>query len=260
MAPPGGAGGTQVARAGDGGAAAQAQPQQNAGSMLFSIRMGIFWYFAMQMSNPKKPTNPDLLTNNLFIKGEDLISPLLYTDPTGSMIEGEADELKILYGREPGFARNYNGSLHSPFSLRLFGLQKRYVSKIFCYIQIWNENKSMEGLSARSVVINFFCQLIVFLYLLDNETSWMILLSAGVGVGIEFWKIVKAMIIEVDRSGKISRLSFKDRESYARNKTKEYDDLAMKYLSNAFEDSEFLNCVLIRIRLSFANFSTEVRD
>jgi len=64
-------------------------------------------------------------------------------------------------------------------------------------IQFWNKNKSMEGLSARSVVINFFCQLIVFLYLLDNDTSWMILLSAGMGCCIEFWKIGKAMHIEV---------------------------------------------------------------
>lgn len=64
-------------------------------------------------------------------------------------------------------------------------------------IQFWNKNKSMEGLSARSVVINFVCQLIVFLYLLDNETSWMIILSAGMGCCIEFWKIGKAMHIEV---------------------------------------------------------------
>lgn len=39
------------------------------------------------------------------------------------------------------------------------------------------------------------------------------------------------MHIEIDRSGKIPMLRFRDRESYAGNKTKEYDDLAMKYLS-----------------------------
>jgi hypothetical protein len=55
----------------------------------------------------------------------------------------------------------------------------------------------MEGLSAKSVVLNFVCQLVVFLYLLDNDTSWMILASSGVGVCIEFWKIGKAMHIEV---------------------------------------------------------------
>lgn len=57
------------------GAPVQAQPQQSFGGMLFGVvRMGIFWYFAMQMFAPKKPSNPDLLTNNLFMKGEDLVS------------------------------------------------------------------------------------------------------------------------------------------------------------------------------------------
>ena len=64
-------------------------------------------------------------------------------------------------------------------------------------IQFWNKNKSMEGLSAKSVVVSFISQLIVFLYLLDNDTSWMILASSGIGCCIEFWKIGKAMHIEV---------------------------------------------------------------
>lgn len=55
----------------------------------------------------------------------------------------------------------------------------------------------MEGLSAKSVVVSFISQLVVFLYLLDNDTSWMILASSGVGCCIEFWKIGKAMHIEV---------------------------------------------------------------
>ena len=55
----------------------------------------------------------------------------------------------------------------------------------------------MKGLSAKSVVVSFICQLVIFLYLLDNETSWMILGSAGIGCCIEFWKIGKAMHIEV---------------------------------------------------------------
>lgn len=42
---------------------------------------------------------------------------------------------------------------------------------------------------------------------------------------------VPCSIFQIDRSGKIPMLRFRDRESYAGNKTKEYDDLAMKYLS-----------------------------
>ncbi|KAH7681429.1 Cleft lip and palate transmembrane 1 protein [Dioscorea alata] len=142
----------------------------------------------------------------------------------GSMLEGEADELKrvFLEGNPYLLAVTMAVSvLHSFFDMLAFKND----------IQFWNKNKSMEGLSARSVVVNFFCQLIVFLYLLDNETSWMILASSGIGCCIEFWKIGKAMHIEIDRSGRIPMLRFRDRDSYAKNKTKEYDDLAMKYLS-----------------------------
>ncbi|WCJ30599.1 hypothetical protein M5689_012147 [Euphorbia peplus] len=142
----------------------------------------------------------------------------------GSMIEGEADELKRVFLEGNPYLLGITmvvSMLHSVFDFLAFKND----------IQFWNKNKSMEGLSAKSVVVNFISQLIVFLYLLDNDTSWMILASSGVGCCIEFWKIGKAMHIEIDRSGKIPMLRFRDRESYAGNKTKEYDDLAMKYLS-----------------------------
>ncbi|RWR90288.1 cleft lip and palate transmembrane protein 1 [Cinnamomum micranthum f. kanehirae] len=142
----------------------------------------------------------------------------------GSMLEGEADELKRVFLEGNPYLLVITmvvSLLHSVFDFLAFKND----------IQFWNKNKSMEGLSAKSVVVSFICQLVVFLYLLDNDTSWMILASSGVGCCIEFWKIGKAMIIEIDRSGRIPMLKFRDRESYAGNKTKEYDDLAMKYLS-----------------------------
>ncbi|KAE8669529.1 Transmembrane CLPTM1 family protein isoform 2 [Hibiscus syriacus] len=142
----------------------------------------------------------------------------------GSMLEGEADELKRVFLEGNPYLLVITmvvSLLHSVFDFLAFKND----------IQFWNKNKSMEGLSAKSVVVSFLCQLIVFLYLLDNETSWMILASSGIGCCIEFWKIGKAMHIEVDRSGKIPMLRFRDRDSYASNKTKEYDDIAMKYLS-----------------------------
>jgi hypothetical protein len=39
------------------------------------------------------------------------------------------------------------------------------------------------------------------------------------------------VIVQIDRSRGYPMLKFSDRQSYAGNKTKEYDDLAMKYLS-----------------------------
>ncbi|BBH02566.1 Transmembrane CLPTM1 family protein [Prunus dulcis] len=142
----------------------------------------------------------------------------------GSMLEGEADELKRVFLEGNPYLLGITmvvSLLHSVFDFLAFKND----------IQFWNKNKSMEGLSAKSVIVSFICQLIVFLYLLDNDTSWMILISSGIGCCIEFWKIGKAMHIEIDRTGRIPMLRFRDRESYAGNKTKEYDDMAMKYLS-----------------------------
>lgn len=74
---------------------------------------------------------------------------------------------------------------------------------------------------------------IVFLYLLDNstDTSWIILISSGVGLAIEMWKIKKAVIIKVDWTKRFP-IVFEDRESYSA-KTKEHDIVAMRYLSYA---------------------------
>ena len=48
-------------------------------------------------------------------------------------------------------------------------------------VGFWKANKSMEGLSARTVLINAGCQVVVFLYVLNNETSMLILGSVGAG-------------------------------------------------------------------------------
>ena len=95
-------------------------------------------------------------------------------------------------------------------------------------ISFWKSRKSLEGLSVRSILISFVCQLIIFLYLADSETSWMILFSAGVSVLIEGWKITKTNDVSISRLFPFIHL--KDKNSY-KSQTKEFDEQAMKYLS-----------------------------
>ena len=40
----------------------------------------------------------------------------------------------------------------------------------------------MTGLSVKTIMMNTVTQFIIFLYLCDNDTSWVIIISAGVGV------------------------------------------------------------------------------
>lgn len=145
----------------------------------------------------------------------------------GAMNDGESDEVKrvFLEGNPYFLALTMCVSLlHSVFDMLAFKND----------IGFWKNNKSMLGLSARSIVINAACQLVIFLYLLDSDTSMVILFSSGIGVVIEFWKVTKAMNVTVTRTASgLPWLAIKDRGSYKMSKTDQYDAEAMRYLSYA---------------------------
>ena len=107
-------------------------------------------------------------------------------------------------------------------------------------VSFWKNKKSMEGMSVRTMFLNTFAQLIIFLYLLDNDTSFMILISCGIGVAIEFWKLQRACKVTVD--AQFPFLHFEDDEGYA-GSTKAFDDEAMKYL--AWVLYPFLACYFV---------------
>lgn len=102
-------------------------------------------------------------------------------------------------------------------------------------IQFWKTRKDLVGLSVRSVLFNIFQSLIVFLYICDNETNFVVKMSVGIGLLIECWKIPKVMNVEVDREnlvfGLFPRLKFSDKGSYVESDTKTYDQMAFRYLS-----------------------------
>uniref|UniRef100_A0A915N4G8 Cleft lip and palate transmembrane protein 1 n=1 Tax=Meloidogyne javanica TaxID=6303 RepID=A0A915N4G8_MELJA len=102
-------------------------------------------------------------------------------------------------------------------------------------IQFWRSRKSLEGLSVRSVLFNIFQSLIVFLYVWDNDSSWVIRMSIGFGLLIEIWKVPKCLDVKINYEqpifGFIPRVQFSDKGSYIESATKEYDQMAFKYLS-----------------------------
>ncbi|XP_053460240.1 putative lipid scramblase CLPTM1 isoform X1 [Nycticebus coucang] len=102
-------------------------------------------------------------------------------------------------------------------------------------IQFWNSRQSLEGLSVRSVFFGVFQSFVVLLYILDNETNFVVQVSVFIGVLIDLWKITKVMDVRLDRehrvAGILPRLTFKDKSTYIESSTKVYDDMAFRYLS-----------------------------
>lgn len=93
-------------------------------------------------------------------------------------------------------------------------------------INFWRGKKSMEGLSRKTILWRAFSQSVIFLYLMDEETSLLVLIPAGVGAVIEMWKVTKALHVSISLSG----LKFGE-DSKVEANTAELDGVAMRYLS-----------------------------
>ena len=102
----------------------------------------------------------------------------------------------------------------------------------------WRNKKDNVGTSFRTILANVVMQVIIFLYLLDNNenTSWMILLGQGVGILIEAWKITRTVNVRLRPTPAGSLIpytvKFEDKHqlSETEKRTQEYDQIAFKYL------------------------------
>jgi hypothetical protein len=64
-------------------------------------------------------------------------------------------------------------------------------------ISFWQGNKSLAGLSAQAVVSEFFSQSVIFLFLVDSDTSLLVTIPAFLGILIQGWKVHKATGIKI---------------------------------------------------------------
>lgn len=78
-----------------------------------------------------------------------------------------------------------------------FYLHIHIITVSFLDIQFWNSRQSLEGLSVRSIIFGVFQSLVVLLYILDNETNFVVQVSVFIGLLIDLWKITKVMDVKV---------------------------------------------------------------
>ncbi|KAH8888851.1 cleft lip and palate transmembrane 1 [Thozetella sp. PMI_491] len=102
----------------------------------------------------------------------------------------------------------------------------------------YRKKKDNVGISVRSILANVFMQAVIFLYLVDQSanTSWMILGSQAIGILIELWKVTTIVNVRLRPAPPGSMvpyyISFEDKHklSETEEKTKEYDEIAFKYM------------------------------
>uniref|UniRef100_A0A1Q3G2Q6 Lipid scramblase CLPTM1L n=1 Tax=Culex tarsalis TaxID=7177 RepID=A0A1Q3G2Q6_CULTA len=98
-------------------------------------------------------------------------------------------------------------------------------------ILFWKRKKDYVGLSARSILWCAFSQIIVFLYLLNEDTSLIVLIPAGIGTFIELWKTKKIFRLNISWPSKNKSGKSSNAQPNAEDETRRFDKQAMKYLS-----------------------------
>ncbi|XP_033210206.1 cleft lip and palate transmembrane protein 1-like protein [Belonocnema kinseyi] len=100
-------------------------------------------------------------------------------------------------------------------------------------VSFWRSKNNLAGLSIQTVVWRAFSQTIIFFYLLDEGSSLLILIPAGIGTIIELWKSKKILRVEIVRGhGFLPRIKFNWNQCNSMEaKSREFDAESMRYLS-----------------------------
>lgn len=98
-------------------------------------------------------------------------------------------------------------------------------------ITYWKTRTDLKGVSGRSVLWRAFSQTVVFLYLLDEKTSLLVLVPSGLNTLLEMWKVKKVIIVVPQRRLGIPMYSVQLKQSSEGEAlTQRLDAEAMRYL------------------------------
>ncbi|OQV13273.1 Cleft lip and palate transmembrane protein 1-like protein [Hypsibius exemplaris] len=98
-------------------------------------------------------------------------------------------------------------------------------------INFWRKKDTIVGLSGRTIVWRAFSQIIVFLYLMEEKSSLLISVPAGIACAIEIWKVLKLWkVAGFERNGWRIRVKY-NVSSAAEQSCDDLDASFFKYLS-----------------------------
>ncbi|KAI9485285.1 MAG: cleft lip and palate transmembrane protein 1-domain-containing protein [Benjaminiella poitrasii] len=150
--------------------------------------------------------------------------------PLGGMTSSDIDEIKRMFLETNPVLLGTTivvSLLHSLFEMLAFKND----------IAFWKKKQNSAGISVRTLIVNIFFQIVIFLYLFDNnqETSWMVLISQGFGLLVEIWKVFKALKYELvwTPGSLLPKLGHQEQnaaEKEEEDETAKYDAIAFKYL------------------------------
>lgn len=118
-------------------------------------------------------------------------------------------------------------------------------------------DKNLVGVSLRSIITNVVTQVIILLYLLDSgeQTSKMILLTNGMGILVEVWKITKVINFKYHPPAPgqtFPSFTFEDKKELSEDekRTREYDALAFR----------IVGAVAVPVLMAYAAYSLQTHE
>eukprot|EP00325_Prymnesiales_sp_UTEX-LB-985_P003634 CAMPEP_0174712754 /NCGR_PEP_ID=MMETSP1094-20130205/13649_1 /TAXON_ID=156173 /ORGANISM="Chrysochromulina brevifilum, Strain UTEX LB 985" /LENGTH=412 /DNA_ID=CAMNT_0015911853 /DNA_START=173 /DNA_END=1409 /DNA_ORIENTATION=+ len=93
-------------------------------------------------------------------------------------------------------------------------------------VSFWSSVDTMEGLSSRSLILNFIMEGIILLYLFEEDASWLVKVTSTLSLVLGLFKIFKSLRVK-----KVDAAKREEKGDSATSLTDEIDRLAFRYLS-----------------------------